>query len=228
MLLYAFLVLVEILNMKLPKITVLVPSIFLFLFFAPIAAMSQGKLFTVNDIGDTNDQSVGDSICADSNGKCTLRAAIQEANSSTFQDGINFALPMPSTIDLTLGELVISSSVYIAGPGARNLTVERSFAAGTSQFRILRVRYPGNSIPTTIRGMTLKNGIGTGDGGAILSENQSILQLSDLVITGNTAPGSAGAIFSSGTLMLTRSLITMNTANGFYAGGVVNIGFFVN
>ena len=63
---------------------------------------------------------------------------------------------------------------------------------------------------------------------AILSEDQSTLQLSDLVITGNTAPGSAGAIFSAGTLTLTRSLISGNTADGLFAGGIVNIGHFVN
>ena len=214
--------------MKLPNIALLVLSTFLFLLFISPAALAQGKLFTVDDIGDSNDVAVGDRICADSNGKCTLREAIQEANSDVYMDGINFALPLPSTVDLTLGELVITSSVYIAGPGARNLTVQRSFAAGTPQFRIFRVQYPGNPIPTTIRGLTIKNGVGTGDGGAIYSENQSTLQIFDVTITGNTAGGSAGAIFSAGTLTLTRSLISLNTANGLFAGGVVNIGHFTN
>src|SRR5438552_1720069 len=39
--------------------------------------------FTVNDLGDTSDANAGDQICADSNGQCTLRAALEEANALT-------------------------------------------------------------------------------------------------------------------------------------------------
>ena len=36
--------------------------------------------FTVNTTDDTADASAGDGVCADSTGKCSLRAAVMEAN----------------------------------------------------------------------------------------------------------------------------------------------------
>ena len=67
--------------------------------FAVVNVQAQfGTLFTVNHNGDTNDANAGDGFCGDSNGNCTLRAAIEEANANPmFLDGINFALPNPST-----------------------------------------------------------------------------------------------------------------------------------
>lgn len=41
-----------------------------------------GTTFTVNTTGDGSDANVGDGICADSSGNCTLRAAIEEANTA--------------------------------------------------------------------------------------------------------------------------------------------------
>jgi CSLREA domain-containing protein len=51
--------------------------------------------FTVNSTTDGADANVGDGICADGTGHCTLRAAIQEANVSTIAHvGITFAIPL--------------------------------------------------------------------------------------------------------------------------------------
>jgi hypothetical protein len=44
-------------------------------FFLPLGHAAN---FTVNDRGDTPDASAGDGTCADANGKCTLRAAVEE------------------------------------------------------------------------------------------------------------------------------------------------------
>src|SRR3954468_19623754 len=46
--------------------------------------------FVVNSTSDTADASVGDGVCADASGGCTLRAAIQEANAAAGTDTINF------------------------------------------------------------------------------------------------------------------------------------------
>jgi CSLREA domain-containing protein len=210
------------------KISTLALIAFTTLFLSAFSAVNVqaqfGTLFTVNHNGDTNDANAGDGFCADSNGNCTLRAAIQEANADPiFLDGINFALPNPSTIDLTLGELTLSSHIYIAGPGARKLTVQRSPAAGTADFRIFRVSstniFP---YPTTIRGLSIKNGKTTSDGGAVYTDYDSFLQLTEVAITNNTA-ASGGAVFSAGTLYLTRSLVSSNTGTGLFGGGIINI-----
>src|ERR687894_2037306 len=44
---------------------------------------------TVNDTRDLPDQSVGNGVCATNGGRCTLRAAIQEANALIGADTIN-------------------------------------------------------------------------------------------------------------------------------------------
>lgn len=44
--------------------------------------------FYVNNNGDQNDATPGDSLCATAGGFCTLRAAISEANSNPDQDNI--------------------------------------------------------------------------------------------------------------------------------------------
>jgi hypothetical protein len=212
--------------MKLSTLSLFAVILLFLSFFSVTNVFAQsGKLLTVNNVTDTHDANVGDTFCADANGNCTLRAAIEEANATSAQDAVNFALPNPSIIDLTLGELTISSSIYITGPGARKLTVQRSSISGTPQFRIFAVQPSASPSPVpTIRGMSIKNGNVSGDGGAIYTLYQSSLQLIDVWITNNTAAGSAGAIFSAGTLSVTRSLISSNTANGLFAGGIVNIG----
>ncbi|MCB0637469.1 MAG: CSLREA domain-containing protein [Lewinella sp.] len=50
--------------------------------------------FTVNSTGDGPDVALGDGVCADNNGNCTLRAAIEEANfNAGFHDVILFQIP---------------------------------------------------------------------------------------------------------------------------------------
>src|SRR5215203_2440493 len=113
--------------------------VLIFTFFAignnPVIA-AINHVFTVNSINDTFDANAGDGRCADTFGNCTLRAAVQEADFTSVTDTINFALPLPATINLTLGQLSIVNDLVIVGPGARKLTVQRSTAPGTNKFRI--------------------------------------------------------------------------------------------
>lgn len=50
------------------------------------------RTYTVNSTDDYGDVDLSDKICADKNGNCTLRAAIQNANTSKLQDKIVFEL----------------------------------------------------------------------------------------------------------------------------------------
>ena len=58
----------------------------------PAVADSGPATFTVDSSGDQDDANVGDGICAISGGGCTLRAAIEEANSTTDKDTITFSV----------------------------------------------------------------------------------------------------------------------------------------
>ena len=213
--------------MKIPVLKFLVAA---FLFLSAVAVTSveaqfpTTALFTVDHTGDSHDANVGDNICADADGKCTLRAAIEEANFNPFQDGINFALPTFSTINLTLGELPITSNVYIAGPGARKLIVQRSTAQGTPDFRIFSINFTdGFVIPVTIRGLSIKNGRTGTDGGGIYINYSTTVHLIDVAVIGNTSAGSGAGIFNAGTINIKRSLIASNNANGLFSGGLLNI-----
>lgn len=210
--------------MKISKLALIaLTTLFLSAFAATNVQAQFGTLLTVNNNGDTHDANAGDGFCADSNGNCTLRAAVEEANANPiFLDGINFALPIASTIDLTLGELTLSTHIYIAGPGARWLTVQRSSAQGTADFRIFKVSSANTfPYPTTIRGLTIKNGKTTSDGGAVFTDYGSVLQLTEVAVTNNTS--ASGAIFSAGVLLVTRSVINSNTGTGTFSGGITHV-----
>ena len=86
-----------------------------------------GRTFTVNSTADTPDATVGDGICATPRGRCTLRAAIQEADWDVGDDRIEFNIPGTGQpiIRLTGGLPLITSlqgTLTIDGytqPGAR-------------------------------------------------------------------------------------------------------------
>ena len=70
----------------------------------------------VNIAQDLSDANIGDGICADVNGNCTLRAAIQEANSGSGLDFIGFEVA--GQINLTTPLPIITQSVIIDGSTA--------------------------------------------------------------------------------------------------------------
>ena len=147
-----------------------------------------GGVFTVNSLGDTPDLFTGNGICADANGTCTLRAAIEETNVLGSDDTINFSVT--GTINLT-GPLFIHGNVAINGPGSSQLTVRRDTGGN---YRVLQA---GGFIQ--ISGMTITNGR-TPDGvafqdsaekGAGIFHTNGSLALRDVVVTGN-ATGNGG------------------------------------
>src|SRR5262245_57966194 len=95
----------------------------------------------------------------------SLRAAIKRARSGAT---IAFLLAAPATITLTAGELVVSKSLRILGPGAGNLTI-----SGRGVSRIFRV----SRATVTIAGLTIADGLATatstlpGTGGGIYNDH---------------------------------------------------------
>ena len=90
------------------------------------------RTFTVTSTGDTADAAPGDGICADSNGDCTLRAALTEADYMQGEDRIAFNLPGTAPVTIHVGSrlpLITSRSggVFIDGysqPGASPNTAQ--------------------------------------------------------------------------------------------------------
>ena len=187
-------------------------------FFLPLIAQNNDRpsaVFTVNEASDAIDIAPGDGICADNVGNCTLRAAIMEANSTTARDTVNFIGDLASVITLTRGSLTIENPITISGPGARNLTIQRTTTANASLFVLFDIK-----AETAISGLTLKNGSG-GTGGAVRSFAN--IYLSELVISGNTANFGAAVYFGDlapfNFSVIERCLINGNIARG--QGGAI-------
>jgi Big-like domain-containing protein/Calx-beta domain-containing protein len=152
------------------------------------------------------------STLADS-GPGSLREAIAAGGT------VDFAVT--GTITLTSGELVINGPLTINGPGAAQLTVQRSATAGTPEFRVLRVQ----SGSVTISGLTIRNGfVGAtyGNGGGILNEGS--LTLNDCIVSGNRSTGEytrGTGVFngSNATLIANRCVLADNAGAGEYSEG---------
>ncbi len=167
-----------------------------------------GTTFTVTN---TNDAGAG-----------SLRQAILDANNQVGVDTITFAASLVSggdaainlsTFDTGLDDgefgptaLVISSPISITGPTGNNgITVNRS---GGSNFRLFHIT-PAGSL--TLVNLTLSGGNAQGfNGGNATAASGGA--------GGGGAAGLGGAILNQGTLVVSHSLLTGNTAKGG-AGG---------
>jgi uncharacterized repeat protein (TIGR01451 family) len=150
-------------------------------------------------------------------GQGSLRQAIIDACSGAT---IRFDMTqVVSPITLTSAELLLDKNLTIAGPGANLLTVMRSTAGGTPDFRIFAI-IPGKAV--NISGLTVNNGKTTGDGAGI--NNQGTLSLLNCAVTINQTSASGGGIANDGgTLVITESTISGNTGT-VAGGGIANGG----
>ncbi|PQJ35912.1 hypothetical protein BSZ35_16045 [Salinibacter sp. 10B] len=98
-----------------------VVGLLLISFLGPDATQAQDQTFMVNSTADASDANPGDGTCATSGGACTLRAAIEEANSDDTRDKIDFSnIPTTSgfaTISLN-SQLQVVREINIAGETA--------------------------------------------------------------------------------------------------------------
>lgn len=199
-------------------VRILIASVFIIIITGQLPTTRAAATFTVNSLLDTQDSTPGDGTCADANGVCTLRAAIQEANSFSGDDTINFSTI--GTINLTGPLPVLSSNVTINGPGSSLVTVRRDTGG---DYRILETS--GNS---SISGLTITNGR-TPDGapGGGIWQTGGELTMRDVVITGNATGnggpttvsnptvgengGDGGGIHATFVLTMTDCVISNNT-----------------
>ncbi len=121
---------------------------------------------------------------------------------------VTFAANVRGAITLTSGQLLINKSLTIHGPGAHLLTVRRSPASGTLNFRVLTV---SGKFEASISGLTFANGNHDGAGGGIYSGCNGLL-LDGVAVSGNSAHV-GGGIFNEGNLSLTHSIVAGNTAH---------------
>jgi len=178
-------------------------------------------------------------------GACTLRDAVTSANTHASApastcvagDGSNDTLVFAAIVSdivfataatgkssaLAVTEnLTIDGSALIPGP-ARNVTIERSAAGGTPNFRLLE-----STADLTLKNLTIRNGNAVAQtGGAIKMSGASTLTISDSVIAGNHATGTVGGAIYAYNVNLTDSTLSGNqltTAGGCGGGAITAAG----
>lgn len=198
------------------------------IFFLCNKSAVHAATFTVTTTTDAVDTTVGDGICATNLTQCSLRAAVQEANTTTGTDTIilpagNFVLTIAgrnedgaATGDL---DIVIPESLIIQGSGTGVTIID-----GNGIDRIFDIKSNiGTPITeVTLNNLTIQNGNpGANSGGGIQSEGY--LTLDNVVVKDNliedTLWGGGGIAIYSGRLTINNTTIDGNT--GHAGGGIV-------
>lgn len=174
----------------------------------------------MNTTADTADFKAGDGLCADATLKCSLRAAVTEANAQNRPTTIHLGratyslnLEGGSSDSPTKGDLDVVGKVIIDGRGA---TVD---ASGLGD-RIFDVAQEGSLDARNLR-LVGASAVPTESGGAVRSKGN--LSLHRVTATGNRVTGagaSGGALLNEGgTVTVTNSNLSNNSA--VRAGGAI-------
>lgn len=175
-------------------------------------------------------------------GDGSLRAALASASS-----GDTIVFDGVTTVTLTSGEISFSQA-NITIDGGTGVTIERSSAAGTPNFKLLNCSATTGTL--TLNGLTFKNGnatsgtnvTGTGGGvysgcavevtnctfqdnrssaaGAGLYVNSGDAKLTNCTFTHNISNSAGGGLYSNGSITLIGCTFTNNEAVGGNGGGV--------
>jgi CSLREA domain-containing protein len=190
-----------------------------------LAAPAQAATFTVDTIGDGNDATPGNGVCETGGGKCSLRAAVQEADVSDSPDVVQIpagGYGLHSTLD------VISNDLTIRGAGARTTTLRQS----DSGYGIISI----SDSTVDIQDLGLTGGTPAGSGGAVAIQGGGDVSLDRVSVFDNHAAtngigaGGGGVDMSgSGSLTISNSTLRDNSATTTYSsplyssfGGGVN------
>ena len=183
-----------------------------FLLLLASAGTATATTFTVTSLTDS--------------GTGSLRLAVLTANGAPGADEIAFAAGLAGVITLTSGEIPISDSLVVHGPGAGVLTV-----SGNDHSRIFHIGNPGLPTPidVTLSGLTLTRGNSafapsTEVGGAVFSEGENLTILDCVISASNSGfpkdppaaacGGNVGFVGSGGgVLRIANSVLTGGRAH---------------
>jgi len=205
----------------------------LFLLALPV----QAKTFQVTTTEDLVDKAPGDGTCAATTGvedRCSLRAAIQEANALTGADEIQlpfgrYTLVITGTDEdaAAAGDLDITSTLTISGSGAHAPIIQ---GGPNWNDRILQM-LPGSHV--IVSGVTISGGaVLDAPGAGVLVDGEdgdlgpAQVELSQCHVLRNNGTAAGGGIADNGILTVTDCTIDFNRTTGDAAasGGGVYVG----
>ncbi len=149
------------------------------------------------------------------NGAANINADVVAVGAYGSTDTVLFS-GVTSPILLPAGQLAISKSTIIQGPGSGSLTVQNTIAAGTTA-RVFNI----TAGTVSMSGLTVTGGNATSNGGGIATAGTTTL--TGMVVTGNkTTTDGGGIVVSGGSLTLVNSVVDGNfgTGTGSQGGGV--------
>jgi CSLREA domain-containing protein len=176
-------------------------------------------------------------------GDCSLREAIQAANTNAAVDACTAGDTSLDTINIPAGTYTLSiggtdennnatgdldiltsgGNMDIVGAGAATTIIESCNGTGcTGIDRVLDIALGVGTITVNISGVTIRNGNTNSDGGGI--RNYGTTNFTNSIISGNKALGNGGGIYnktSSSPLTITNSTVSGNTTS-LAGGGIYN------
>jgi CSLREA domain-containing protein len=179
--------------------------------------------YVVSSTADGVDVDPGDGRCADGAERCTLRAAIQEANARRGTDvialraGIYLLEREGAGEDVSeRGDLDLTDGAVLCGEAASTTVLDAQ--------RLDRALHVHRNVSASIVGLTVQGGKAEGDGGGILND-AGILTLVRMTVHANESEKNGGGIgnASGGRLSVSGTAITWNRSVGS-GGGIANAG----
>ncbi len=179
--------------------------------------------WVVNSASDNTDYNRDNGVCADKFGKCTLRAAIDEAKFqlAAGQDALISFAPA-----LDRARILIGAALTISVPSSRLLTIQgpssadrRPILDGAGSERILDLTGAGRAL---VGNLILENGKtlgGASDGGGAIRSSVRLTAAGTTIRNNRSLAGHGGGLLSTGSLTVLDSEIRGNTAGG-NGGGV--------
>lgn len=200
------------------KLLVVLPTVLALMFSAlGVTPVYAANIIIVNTAADEDT----------ANANCSLREAITAANSNAAYNGcttssgidtITFAGNYTITLDSQLPP--VTSAIAINGKGAANTIIQASacnpvtLPGGCTPAAYKVFTVSGSAADLTLDSLTVRHGRCNGcNGGGISSTNDSNLTVTNSIISGNSAGGYAGGIYSdNNTVTVTNSTVSGNKA----------------
>ena len=191
-----------------------------------------GPTYTINNPTTHNDGNCSPIDCTlpeailASNGYSNSHAssaAMVLFSSSAANGATNFYDGSLHLIALTSALPTITAAITIQGPGPNGVTIQRSSAAGTPDFRIFYLHRPAGGGPTvTIIGLSIANG--KADSGGGIYNDGGNLTVINCILQSNNGTSRGGAIYNSANLTVNTVVFAGNSAGGGRGGAIFHGG----